>query len=238
MYRPHFHARQTSILGSSQLLQPLSMPNLLEFETPFPFSVRPSDRQFSASHRLCSLCERIFVETHFRDPRDDDAGEHHETLEALKASAAEGCQLCFMIVTHSNQLTQSWTVESSHLKWWVTSKFAPLENGMPMHTALVIRRLHSFLCISCPERPENYAITKAVASNSTGSEESLTAAKRWLSECRTGHAECNKRSSASGWLPTRLVDVGVSNASSAEPTRLRLSEGIAPKEPYLTLSHR
>ncbi|GME23103.1 uncharacterized protein PC9H_000022 [Neofusicoccum parvum] len=57
----------------------------------------------------------------------------------------------------------------------------------------------------------------------------------WLSTCVSSHPNCSSQSANSGWLPSRLVDVGCGSAPSAP--RLCLRDEIPPASPYLTLSH-
>ena len=58
---------------------------------------------------------------------------------------------------------------------------------------------------------------------------------RWLGECALHHEMCPLRKDPSGFLPTRLLDVG----SAPEFSDLRVvdSSSLPRARPYLTLSH-
>lgn len=63
-------------------------------------------------------------------------------------------------------------------------------------------------------------------------EENWTLIRKWLKICQDTHTACSQNSS-DRQLPTRLLDVGVSDMD----LKLRLSKSLPPEAPYLTLSH-
>ena len=89
--------------------------------------------------------------------------------------------------------------------------------------------------------------TKEELGNNTGSNEALHQAQKWLKECREKHPRCNQRNKSSqssssssdmpGWVPTRLLDVGL-----RENDRIRVIDTRSPQvrgqiHRYTTLSH-
>lgn len=67
----------------------------------------------------------------------------------------------------------------------------------------------------------------------TSSDNCLSLAKHWLDDCLRKHRSCT--STGSGFLPTRLLDVGGSPSSGT--IRLALSHALPAGTPYLTLSY-
>ncbi|KAL1639376.1 hypothetical protein SLS58_007957 [Diplodia intermedia] len=219
------------------------MPNLLQVETPHEFPSEASQNRFYSSHKLCENCQRIFLETPLHEPGHEAKGKHCETLHALEISASEGCQICLMISsTRDREQYREYgpTEASPHLTWRVEG-----EGRLADVPSQPLRRLYvehgnfvRTLAIHNPKSPEEYDIAKPIDSCSTGSDVSLGAAARWLSECLAAHAKCSERSVESTWLPTRLVDIGSPNTSPPQPLRLMLGEDVEPGTKYLTLSHR
>ncbi|SPO07383.1 uncharacterized protein DNG_10077 [Cephalotrichum gorgonifer] len=66
-----------------------------------------------------------------------------------------------------------------------------------------------------------------------GSDGNFGTAKRWISECQSGHRDCPRANPP--FLPTRVVDVGSSGASAAD-CRLFIP-GNAVRAQYVALSH-
>ncbi|KAJ0132697.1 hypothetical protein HZ326_24229 [Fusarium oxysporum f. sp. albedinis] len=72
----------------------------------------------------------------------------------------------------------------------------------------------------------------------TGSQLCGAVAMRWLENCITHHAQCREMRTGTGWLPTRLIDVGL--AGDTRWPRLVLSSELKSQGNigYTTLSHR
>lgn len=70
----------------------------------------------------------------------------------------------------------------------------------------------------------------------TGSEQYKSIAMQWLANCTTHHAKCREEFIAGDWLPTRLIDVGV----SGQQPRLIITSELKRESNvgYVTLSHR
>lgn len=71
--------------------------------------------------------------------------------------------------------------------------------------------------------------------NTTASSLTLALASRWLTTCLTEHAQCVS-SNDTGWVPTRLIDVGI--PSSDMTLSLCDRSQVHPGRRYTTLSHR
>jgi hypothetical protein len=83
-------------------------------------------------------------------------------------------------------------------------------------------------------------VDDAVASNSTGSDQSWSQIFVWLNTCHRSHASCPKPigGDVSGptEYPTRLLDLSLSQDLEG-PLRLVLSKDVSPMGHYITLSH-
>ncbi|KAF2750741.1 hypothetical protein M011DRAFT_455747 [Sporormia fimetaria CBS 119925] len=55
--------------------------------------------------------------------------------------------------------------------------------------------------------------TMTLDNSSTGSDAALALASFWLKRCLSTHDKCNAKNDRSGWIPTRVVDVGDSDDS-------------------------
>ncbi|EPE26537.1 heterokaryon incompatibility protein [Glarea lozoyensis ATCC 20868] len=66
---------------------------------------------------------------------------------------------------------------------------------------------------------------------STGSDTSLSLAAAWLEKCSNDHESCNRSTSVTAFLPSRVIDLG-----SGEP-RLIVVDENTPLLPFATMSH-
>jgi hypothetical protein len=73
-----------------------------------------------------------------------------------------------------------------------------------------------------------------IRSTFTGSEETLTLAKKWISDCIENHHLCKAEQSALRRLPTRLVFVG---SIAGLPVRICQTSSLPSDTRYMTLSH-
>ncbi|KAK2773829.1 heterokaryon incompatibility protein [Colletotrichum kahawae] len=80
--------------------------------------------------------------------------------------------------------------------------------------------------------------TPLILAGSTASPSSLNQALNWFKKCKTNHEKCRSPPTArSGWLPTRLVDIGI----PGEPDwKLRITKDLDKTSSleYMTLSYR
>ncbi|KAF1966782.1 HET-domain-containing protein [Bimuria novae-zelandiae CBS 107.79] len=90
-----------------------------------------------------------------------------------------------------------------------TLKYADIE---PVRSARKLKYLGDHLAGLEEDDPllETLNACAALENGSTGSKGSLEMAKFWLTECIYGHPNCER--DFSGWLPTRLIDVGDADA--------------------------
>ena len=70
----------------------------------------------------------------------------------------------------------------------------------------------------------------------TGSETSFARAEEWLRECMLKHDHCNEVNTPKGWVPSRLIDVGIRYPF---PDTIKLRETKSRQTPirYAALSH-
>lgn len=76
--------------------------------------------------------------------------------------------------------------------------------------------------------------SQSLAQN-TGSQETLSLAKRWVQQCVTHHKRCNKPANDKPWYPTRLLSFDLHETSTV---RLTETGQTAPDGQYMTLTHR
>lgn len=210
-----------------------------EVNTPFLLGMNHSETRIYSSHKLCQSCERIFLDADLDDPKKESSGKHHPTLQALQESASRGCRLCETIRGARAVRDCSPTSLGEDESLWNVGS----EGWISEVPAKPIRFL-SFLFGHEPRRmiihstSPGYDVAQPIMSNGTGSETSLQAAKRWLSDCHVGHAQCNNRSSDPDFLPSRLIDIGLPGSSPRQPARLCTSAEIERGTRYFTISHR
>lgn len=77
---------------------------------------------------------------------------------------------------------------------------------------------------------------RALCSMNTGSEETWVTASNWLESCLSQHNACNVEARKESWYPTRLLDLGVENAT-VDDVRLIVTATEPPAGRYATLSH-
>ncbi|KAL9124401.1 MAG: hypothetical protein Q9217_006263 [Psora testacea] len=170
--------------------------------------------------------------------------KHYIGLNALYASATEGCTLCasiwqqFSRTLPSNlneQQMETARGEFGEQIFLGLSNWSPEAQGMPYLTAKqrtargATRDLATFDVFrergiehgSEPLRPEDL-LSRAVQPSPT-SETSLSIAADWLTNCMTAHRICSRGSRQDKCLPTRVIDVG--SDSPRQSPRLVIPNG-------------
>ncbi|KAL2193979.1 heterokaryon incompatibility protein-domain-containing protein [Corynascus similis CBS 632.67] len=163
---------------------------------------------------LCSICTQVVQPKRNKLAFSIDA-PNGQTLEQFRKAAADNCFMCSKIWNLSGQHRQAW--ESLAAEEW--------------------NSFHYF--VDREDEYDNYFVFSEVQKN-TGSSTTLDLAYSWFYGCTSHHKDkCkNLPTSTSGWLPSRLLDVG-----SHEDTYWKLLiSAIDLTEPptpaYLTLSYR
>lgn len=193
---------------------------------------------------LCSLCETFTADVLHgeylnwkRLENDEWYAFKHGDHFTISASAAAGCPLCQLFchvrearIPEYRQLGEKWLVQNAmidvHLSgpknifhlltelpsrsWIAFELFQPRESG-------------TGLSLQDPELPLEVAA-------SAYAEGSIRLAQSWLRACENDHGNCVRSQKTP--LPTRVIDVGSSDATTA---RLLVSHG--EPAPYVTLSH-
>ncbi|KAF7439686.1 hypothetical protein PC9H_000022 [Pleurotus ostreatus] len=187
------------------------------------------------SHPLCGNCRAIFAAIPFHIPGRYE-GEHHLTVRDLEESAGNDCQLCIIALNGTTHETlESW--RCSDLNTSLTPIRWSIAFSKKWPDFFTIRWTKSdFLDVrlSFEETEEGTTPPAAGTSDSTGSEEALTCARRWLTDCTKTHEQCCARTSK-GWLPTRLIHVG--GEANATTLRLCIRAEVPSESTYMTLSH-
>ncbi|GME51117.1 uncharacterized protein PC9H_000022 [Neofusicoccum parvum] len=166
------------------------------------------------------------------------SGKHYASGYDLMVSASAGCQMCVIIWSSLSIRQQEefckedlagqlyWKIygrRNSHRGWRLVFDVAGMEyGGGDLYLPIAFEDIQ-------------HPLTHDPGSDHTGSTASLEMVRDWLSTCVSSHPNCSSQSANSGWLPSRLVDVGCGSAPSAP--RLCLRDEIPPASPYLTLSH-
>ncbi|KAF7505044.1 hypothetical protein GJ744_001498 [Endocarpon pusillum] len=80
-----------------------------------------------------------------------------------------------------------------------------------------------------------------LASQNTGSVQSLVVAEEWIRRCLSTHENCNRLSEtvegSHPWLPTRLLDVSRQDKESEDTIRLITRPSLQESKGYITLSY-
>lgn len=79
--------------------------------------------------------------------------------------------------------------------------------------------------------------TSSSQSCTTSSDESWSAASKWLEDCLTKHVTCNQNQTKAPWYPTRLLDVGDVESDDELIRLIHTADLESLSGPYCTLSH-
>uniref|UniRef100_A0A0B7KEL3 Heterokaryon incompatibility domain-containing protein n=1 Tax=Bionectria ochroleuca TaxID=29856 RepID=A0A0B7KEL3_BIOOC len=177
-----------------------------------------------------------------------------QSLEVFRQAAAQGCFICSAIWNRNDRRRVYWS--NLDVKTWLPIGYmehrpARRENERLFQLTVRYKEREDsgeegprfigmrFCLIPCDDRDYGRMFSATELSSSTGSPSTLYLARRWYEDCRHGHNKCRAAPlSASGWLPTRLIDIGSKRDST---WRLRIvsedmSRSLMP--PYMTLSYR
>ncbi|KAK8028996.1 hypothetical protein PG991_006052 [Apiospora marii] len=201
---------------------------------------------------LCSICLQV-VQPRGISPAFHTATPDGQTLERFRKAAANNCFICSKLWNLSRQHRQAWNNLA-------------LEDWNPFHYAVdkeeynaKLHQIRISVIFQDPTREqgeqatdlrfrliplvaneyENLFVFSEVQAN-TGSPITLDVAYSWFHECASHHdSRCkNLPTSTEGWLPSRLLDVGLH-----EDTHWKLLISATdiiefPAPAYLTLSYR
>ncbi|KAL0930572.1 heterokaryon incompatibility protein [Colletotrichum truncatum] len=212
-----------------------------------------------ASREWCSTCVQVFQPTQARN-HDRDFEPKGQTLEGFR-KAATTCFICSSIWKHHERSTDSWV--NSH--GWETvdeDSWKPMtfrihrtdsDSGLPTfnvdvwhsvpatdHQDEVTWGVNIFQMLHLDDSRYRSLFTFPRFDDNTGSPRTLDVAYSWFQDCLSSHQKCrNLPTMTPHWLPTRLVDVGLSG--DAEWKLCITSEDLASQPPaprYMTLSYR
>ena len=194
---------------------------------------------------LCAICNGVFL---CRRPlvRPEDENWyflHHESLEALEASASRGCELCLMI--------RSMLPGQEHEQGDVTVYSRDDRQGPIRYTVLELssnrEQFTTILRLEIPgEPPLNRELILSQKEDSNIQtrlpspellnpclESTLRRVNTWLSVCCCTHKNCNLAEKRSFRTYLRLLEIN----SNVAIVRLREHADLPAEAPYLTLSH-
>ncbi|KAK3348995.1 heterokaryon incompatibility protein-domain-containing protein [Lasiosphaeria hispida] len=209
-----------------------------------------------ALHSLCDHCKRVWAASATPAPSakintDDDEEKpglrllpHCNNLRELRESGGAGCHLCSLAYAARIKTKEQDPTETTEDDGTLEATI----KGDPPSAVVFQSRERVVAEIPVLHMPVDSIIPKVIAEcefslrRSTGSSETMRVALGWLQHCITTHTRCNTRyqtTSDAKWLPTRLVDVGVSTNSGPGIPRLVLTESLEDRVEvqYLTLSH-
>ncbi|KAH0434511.1 hypothetical protein CcaCcLH18_05254 [Colletotrichum camelliae] len=177
-----------------------------------------------SKHILFDDVEKLWVVT------PDD-----QSFESFRKAVSDNCFICSTIWTHDHVFVapEEWATVWKPLKFQIlrhkTFRHPNFWSGMvDAHFMIHLNRLEDS---PLPETP-------LILAGSTASPSSLNQALNWFKKCKTNHEKCRSPPTArSGWLPTRLVDIGI----PGEPDwKLRITKDLHKTSPleYMTLSYR
>lgn len=183
---------------------------------------------------LCKLCKSA---CQLRNANDNERS-HHRSLESLRRSSEDRCQICYLLWYR----VKTWKEEGIVLVQTLsTLSVVQVPMGKGDYSILAVTDIGgiSFICRrrgtnipilrlgACIGRPQP-ATNPDRVSTTTSSKKSHALAAKWIQNCLTAHPLCNARKEGS--LPTRLVQVS--------PT-LRPVDGsnLPSGTQYVALSH-
>ncbi|KAH7312027.1 heterokaryon incompatibility protein-domain-containing protein [Rhexocercosporidium sp. MPI-PUGE-AT-0058] len=203
---------------------------------------------------LCPRCQIIFSLT----PSSDDGAlpmkasyDTNSTIQQLKSAMRDGCYICNELLrklgasTHGNlnQIQIYYEMLILGLGWSDLSDLEAIVRVEGSEEKLADVNL-TFKKI---EDEEAVLFSVPVLGASTESKETVDFVRRKLSHCDAHHSLCAKSRHAhyplcatsgvaSGWYPTRLIDVGPAEQHGCSP-RLIVTSRTPISGPYTTLSH-
>ncbi|KAL0934507.1 heterokaryon incompatibility protein [Colletotrichum truncatum] len=193
---------------------------------------------------ICQFCRRNVLES------QKTWDYHHVNMAALKVSAESGCVFCkrlapFVKTVHGGIQKETkalyrWTMrEVPHIRETksnvsITFRPVPDEQGEKEST----RDLPEVRFYVFHEEDLGYIPNEEALGPGTNSEASINLMKSWLNHCKNNHPRCKSHHTRHGFMPTRVLDVGV-QGDHLPPTHIRVVETKKNhiNEPYMTLSH-
>ncbi|RMJ12711.1 hypothetical protein CDV36_007607 [Fusarium kuroshium] len=177
---------------------------------------------------------------------------HHPTYQSLEKSIDEGCYVCSRFWESLSAQEQDLISSTSVGPEMVEDGFstsASLDDGKyyghpgcylfqvaynlsPVDTLPTGFWRGSFLV---EPAKDNVSLSSKSLAQSTGSQETLSLAKRWVQQCTTRHERCSKPAEEKPWYPTRLLSF---NLHEAPTVRLIETARTRPDGQYMTLTHR
>ncbi|KAI1171422.1 heterokaryon incompatibility protein-domain-containing protein [Nemania sp. FL0916] len=151
---------------------------------------------------------------------------HHQSQQSLQDSVNQGCFICSRLGTCVGDVSPSFPLMYSvHLQLKTISP-----QNLVSSYILEIGKFSFEIKPASPGTTVEGIRGRSMCRVSTGHEDVAMLARAWLSECIHEHEACSK-SFASGWKPTRLLDV------SEDKIKLVLGQSVGADEAYVTLSH-
>ncbi|EFQ28241.1 heterokaryon incompatibility protein, partial [Colletotrichum graminicola M1.001] len=213
------------------LLPPSSAAMLLQFLlTGYYISepvLKPLEMPLSSTNPSTGFCQ-ICHDTILSRPRPTDKDfepTHHQTLESLKTSAAEGCRICTTVCYNLTRLKLK--PPRIYIRSGPVTTYGHWTNGKIHIQSRLSSTFHDFDSIKLS------GVSWGNLENHTGSESSLGVAKQWMSTCMREHPSCSAASDFH-FRPSRLSYIGGDVHQVALHTSIDYPETLS----YMTLSHR
>ncbi|KAL2021718.1 hypothetical protein VTK56DRAFT_6661 [Thermocarpiscus australiensis] len=211
--------------------------------------------------RLCGKCRTIFERLpqvgrnlYFGTLIDCEDIRHWDTIQELKASAAQGCRLCILFVHGLRESDPGWTYfgpirkdyqnvgivraqkRESQAKGEKVSeeeKMWPATWDLNLHVpAEVVKHgngIFSFVELKRLDDPDISSYATPYHGYSPGrNTKDFDLIRHWLGVCTKTHRECEPRTPT---IPTRLIEI------EGASQRLRLTSDLSASPRYATLSH-
>lgn len=185
-------------------------------------------------------------------------GAHHKSFSSLVQAAANGCKICHTIsLYYSEKKKTPFSTQLDYEYEWFEKRTTPhwkllfWADGSKVSNLWVFIHGHiveafppghqEFVDLAKEDRKpdpsrvrRDFPPLRNIPDN-TGHEDVAKIAKKWLHECKEGHASCKDVYGAreQGWYPKRLIDVGTPDQSP----RLIISEVDRAEGGYVALSH-
>jgi hypothetical protein len=190
---------------------------------------------------LCENCTQLFAERIQWKTYDSGLGSyarglHQQSLAQLKASAADACFICAIVLavisqkaTFEEPLNRQQFTAFELSEWSQRLSFTIIASSA-RRDLIPCQEPFALWPIGITENPGSDPPIDTPSANTTSHPEVLRLARKWLNQCLTAHPECQPSNKT--WFPPRLIDI-----SRDGSPRLILTDIDRPLGCYATLSH-
>ena len=195
---------------------------------------------------LCNVCHSIFTRTF--EP-DSSSGVHRwaarfrlpRLLSKIRLSAAQDkCYICIAVLKQWDKQTLDPDEKGDDLQLTYSLEVPDKVSDSQLRVSLYLkeRSAGSVTFWLIASQTEDTSRPSLIASDNTGSQETLRFLKDRVKECDEQHPQCHTAQRGTNWYPTRLIDVGTaSDPANRGVVKLIITVETPPQGSYASLSH-